>query len=162
MEERSAMREGAEVGLIGASAVAIWFFVVDLIGGRPLYTPNALGTALQSFFGATSPTSMPLTVLMYTIFHVFAFIVVGIIIAGIFRAADREPSILAGFLILFVALELGFFWLTVLIMEGSSIGDIAWYQIGAANLVASIAMGVYLYRRHRATVDRARLSLGGI
>ena len=161
MEERSAMREGAEVGLIGASAVAIWFFVVDLIAGRPLYTPNALGTALQSFFGA-APASTPLTVLLYTVFHVLAFIVVGIVIAGIFRAADREPSILAVFLILFVALELGFFWMTVLIMEGSSIGEIAWYQIGAANLVASIAMGVYLYRRHRATVDRARLSLGGI
>jgi hypothetical protein len=99
---------------------------------------------------------------MYTVFHVLAFIVVGIVVAGIFRAAEREPSILVGFLILFVALELGFFGLTVLMMEGSSIGQIAWYQIGAANLVASVAMGVYLYRRHRSTVDRARLSLRGI
>ena len=51
MEQHSIVREGLIAGFLGATAVAVWFFVVDLIGGRPLFTPNALGVGLLSVFG---------------------------------------------------------------------------------------------------------------
>ena len=49
----SVFREGVLAGLIGATSVAAWFFVIDLIGGHPLQTPTALGHAFFSFFGST-------------------------------------------------------------------------------------------------------------
>ncbi len=162
MEQGRIRREGTIVGIIGATAVVIWFFVVDLIAGHMLFTPYALGSVLQGFFGVQTPASIPATILMYTIFHYLAFIGVGMIFAAIFNAAEREPSVLAGFIILFVGLEIICLGLTVMVQESSALRQIAWYQIGAANLVASVAMGTYLVRRHRHVIARAGMALGGI
>jgi hypothetical protein len=162
MEQGHVRREGTIVGIIGATAVAIWFFVVDMIAGHMLFTPYALGSVLQGFFGVQTPASIPATIMMYTIFHYLAFIGVGIVAAAIFNAAEREPSILAGFVILFVALEIVCIGLTVLVQESSALRQIAWYQIGAANLVASVAMGTYLIRRHPQVISRAGVALSGI
>lgn len=158
----SVRREGVQVGVLGATAVAAWFFVADLVAGAPFLTPYSLGSALQGFLGAAVAASMPATVFMYTVFHYAAFIGVGIVAAAIFHAADREPSILAGFAILFVALELASVGLTLLLGEALAFRHTAWYQFGAANLVASLVMGTYLARRHRRTVDRAAVALRGI
>ncbi|MEP7384514.1 MAG: hypothetical protein ABI910_22765 [Gemmatimonadota bacterium] len=163
MKQQGRVRhEGVVVGLIGATAVAVWFFIIDLVAGHPFFTPYGLGSMLQGFFGVQTPASIPATILMYTIFHYLAFILVGLIFAAIFNAAEREPSIMVGFIILFVALELGFFGLTVLVRESSALRQIAWYQIGAANLVASIAMGTYLVRQHRRVMKGVAMSLSGI
>lgn len=162
MHQESTSREGIKVGALGATAVAVWFFIADLIAGHPLYTPFALGSVLQGFFGATSPASQPLTILLYTVFHYLAFMGVGIVFAAIFNAAEREPAVLAGFLILFVGLEIICLGLTLVVQETSALRSIAWYQIAAANLVASISMGTYLVRRHRGVVDKVNLSLRGI
>lgn len=48
----SVTREGARAGVVGALAVAAWFFLVDLIAGQPLATPEALGAALVSVLRA--------------------------------------------------------------------------------------------------------------
>ena len=45
-------REGALTGVIGASVVALWFFVIDVMAGHPLATPNVLGEVFVFvFFG---------------------------------------------------------------------------------------------------------------
>ena len=49
---RSALREGIVAGLIGAAVVALWFFVFDILRGRPFFTPGALGSAL--FLGSST------------------------------------------------------------------------------------------------------------
>ena len=34
------LREGVVAGVLGATAIAVWFLFVDLISGRPLSTPT--------------------------------------------------------------------------------------------------------------------------
>jgi hypothetical protein len=162
MENGRTRREGIEVGLLGATAVAVWFFFVDLIAGHPFYTPFALGSVLQGFFGASEPASMPLTILLYTVFHYLAFIVLGLIVATIFNAAEREPAVFFGFIILFVGLEILWLGVTLIVEESSVLRNIAWYQIAAANLVAAVTMGTYLFRRHRGVIRKVGHSLRGI
>ena len=41
------LRDGIVAGVLGATAVAAWFFLVDLILGRPFYTPIGLGRGLH-------------------------------------------------------------------------------------------------------------------
>src|SRR5260370_34011477 len=53
MHLRQVLREGFIAGLIGAAAGALWFLVVDLIAGRPLFTPAMLGSAV--FWGVRDP-----------------------------------------------------------------------------------------------------------
>jgi hypothetical protein len=159
MRNHSVVREGVMAGFLGATAVAVWFFVVDLIGGRPLFTPNVLGEGLISIFGRT-PEGATLNVIWYTIFHYAAFTLVGIIAVVLVHAGERMPSVLAGSMILFVAIELGFYGLVALLQQ-TVLGNFAWYQILAGNLLAAVAMGTYLWRAHPAMRDGLVRALEG-
>ena len=148
---RPVLREGVVAGLIGATTIAVWFFVVDLIAGRPLFTPETLGRSLLSILGpAPAGESTMLYVAAYTLVHYAAFAAVGILAAGALQAARREPSLLLGFVILFVAFEVGFHAVVGLLEETTPLGALAWWQVMAGNLLAATAMGIYLWRAHPA------------
>lgn len=147
-ETHGIVREGVISGFLGATAVAVWFFIVDLIAGHALHTPIVLGEGLLSVFGR-SPESQAVNVIAYTIFHYAAFTLVGIIAVILVHAGERTASVLAGSMILFVAIELGFYGLVALLQE-TTLGNLAWYQILAGNLLAASVMGTYLWRSHPA------------
>jgi hypothetical protein len=161
MNGRSIARDGITAGLIGATAVAIWFLIVDTIAGHPLHTPRVLGTALFSVLGPLGSEGSAVHILAYPVFHYVAFIVIGIIAAAIIHWSEREPTVLAGLLILFVAFELGFYGLTALLAEYLPIGDLAWYQVAAGNLIAAALMGTYLWRTNPALGQHFAEALDG-
>ena len=149
------LREGAIAGIIGATCIAVWFFLIDLVAGRPLFTPATLGRALFSIFGPVpAGESQAIHIAAYTVFHYAAFIVVGIVVALALYVAGRESSLLLGFVILFVAFEVGFYAFVALLQEASALGAFAWYQVMAGNLIAAAAMGTYLWRAHPALRDQ--------
>lgn len=150
MRDHSIFRDGIVAGVIGATSVAVWFLVVDLIAGQPLYTPEVLGRGLLSVLGPPFDDTTLAVVWIYTIVHYAAFIAIATVAAAIVHAGERQPALLAGALILFVAIEIGFYGITALLAETDALGTLAWYQIGAANLVAAIMMGTYLWRTHPA------------
>src|SRR5262245_56455696 len=102
-------QEGFVAGILGALTVAAWFLVVDMMHGRPFYTPTVLGTAL---FGRgvwpatleTLPASFEM-VAMFTWVHVLAFAGLGVGVAYLLAVAERHPSIGFGIVLLFVILE---------------------------------------------------------
>ena len=158
-ERHSTVREGIYAGFIGATVIVVWFAVIDIATAQPFHTPDILGAGLLSVLGkpAMMPDTVGVRVLIYTIFHYAAFALVGVIIASIVHQSARTPAILAGFLIAFVAFELGAIGLTTLLAE-SSLGSLAWYQIFIANLIAAAAMFYFMWRRHpnlRGDIDRA-------
>ena len=158
-ERHNTVREGVLAGIIGATSIVVWFAIIDILGAHPFHTPDILGAGLISVLG--KPPMMPDTlvfrVFIYTVFHYVAFAIVGIIIAKIVHQSARTPAILAGFLIAFVAFELGAIGLTTLFTE-STLGGMAWYQIFLANLLAAALMFWFMWRRHpalRGDIDRA-------
>lgn len=158
-ERHNSVREGVLAGIIGATAIAVWFAVIDIVSGQPLHTPSILGDGLISVLGKSPmiPDTVGFHVFIYTVFHYVAFAIVGIVIAGIVHQSARTPAILAGFLIAFVAFELGAIGLTTLLTQ-SRLGGMAWYQIFLANLLATALMFWFMWRRHpalRADLDRA-------
>lgn len=153
-------REGIVAGLIGATSVAIWFFIVDLLIRTPFYTPQLLGHALWSVFGPVREGVL-VFVAVYTVFHYAAFIVIGIIAAVIIRWADDQPGVLAGFLVLFVVFEIGFYGLASILDTFLPLGDLAWYQVAIGNLIASVLMGTYFYHLHPALKQEFQHALEG-
>lgn len=146
---QSLLREGIIAGAIGATSVAVWFFILDAIAGRPFHTPRVLGSAFFSVLGPTvSPDSPTMIVAGYTAFHYVAFAVLGIIAAALVRASQREPNIVAGLVVLFVAFEAGFYGLTALLTQSELMGTLAWWQVGVANLIAAAMMGAYMLKVH--------------
>jgi len=39
-------QEGIIAGTCGATIIILWFLILDVLAGHPLYTPHVLGTAL--------------------------------------------------------------------------------------------------------------------
>jgi len=148
-ESHSSAREGIIAGFLGATSIAVWFLIVDIVSGRALYTPDLLGRGLISILG--KPPAMPDTVLThviaYTLFHYAAFALVGVIVAYVVHKSAQTPAILAGFLILFVVIQIGAYGLAGLFTE-SEFGSLAWYQIFIANLIATVVMGWFMWTRH--------------
>ena len=155
------VREGIVAGLVGAGAVALWFLILDVIAGHPFGTPRRLGESVASFFGGTGGGSATLYVFGYTIFHVLAFGVAGIVVSAVVNQAEEEPSILWGLFILFVAFELAWYGLSAILSQGEAYGPLAWYQVMIANLIAAASMGFYLYRRHPLLASRAAHAVAG-
>jgi hypothetical protein len=158
-ERHNSTREGVYAGFIGATAIVVWFAIIDIVSGMPFHTPSILGAGLISVLG--KPPMMPDTVgfhvFIYTVFHYVAFFVVGIIMAKIVHQSSRTPAVLAGFLVAFVSFEIGAIGLTSVLAE-SRLGGMAWYQIFIANLLATGGMFWYMWRSHPALkgdIDRA-------
>lgn len=156
------IREGIVAGVLSATVIAIWLFVVDAIAGHPLLTPTVLGRGLYSVFGGLRPSDTPgMYIALYTVFHYVAFCVIGIIVASIVHAARRTPGVMAGFLVVFVAFELGFYGLAAALSVNTRLQNLAWYQIGAANLVAAVVMFWFMWARHPEVKGHIRSALEG-
>ena len=145
---RAVVREGIIAGLIGAATVAIWFLIIDLVVGRAFYTPGALGSAM--LYGAAASDAVVVsagTVLGYSVYHLAAFIFVGIVVAALLALADRFPPLYFGMIVLFVVFETFVVFLAALLGEWI-LEQLAWWAIVVGNLLAAIAMGTYLASRH--------------
>lgn len=161
-DQHSSVREGIYAGLIGATAVAVWFFIVDIVAGNPMTTPDLLGRGLISILGKSPmmPDTTLANVAVYTIFHYVAFALVGILLTVVIHQSARTPAILAGLLLAFVAFQLGAIGLTTLLMQ-SDYGGLAWYQIFIANLLGAGLMFWFMWRRHPRLAHDIEAGLAG-
>jgi len=157
------LHEGVITGFIGATAIALWFLVVDTVTGHPFATPIFLGKGVVSVLGKSMNMmgdSAVEQVLAYTIFHYAAFLIVGIILTVIVHQAERTPGILAGLLVGIVIMTLGFYMIAAAFAQ-SALGQISWIQIFVANLLASGLMLGYLWRKHPRLERQLKQALEG-
>ena len=161
MDGHGTIREGVIAGVLGATGVAIWFLVVDTIAGQPFFTPRVLGEAVKSIVAPESFASPFVIIVLYTAFHYTAFIIAGIVAVAVVHASAKQPALLAGVVILFVALEVEFYGFVLMLQLATPLEGIAWYQVGAANLVAALLMGRYLWVKHPELTHRLNESLSG-
>ena len=142
--------DGVAAGLIGASAVALWFLVVDAALREPLFTPSLVASTLLKGVPATADHAIDLTmVAAFTALHSMAFITFGVVAAWLvdqFRQTPDLPLISIG---LFLALEGGFVIATKLFVP--DVAEVIGHGfIVAGNVFAALGMGFYLrdWQRH--------------
>lgn len=148
LDENRVLREGLVSGLLGAAVVAVWFLLLDGVMRQPLFTPAALGSLL--FHGVADPENVRLTAATvggYTVVHVAAFLLFGMVVSALVAQADRMPSFIFGVVLLGVVFELFFVGL-VASLGTWVLQEFAWWSILGGNLLAALAMGAYLWRRH--------------
>ena len=159
MTRTTMIREGAIVGMAGATVVAIWFLLYDLAAGAPFRTPALLGGAL--FEGLREPSALIITpglVLKYTVAHGLAFLAFGLATAGLFALVDYERRVLFAVFMLFCCFEV-FFAGMVMTLAGWLLEEIPIWTIFGANFLAAIVMLGILFRRHH-RVPSEMLSVG--
>ena len=144
-------REGVIAGTIGAATIALWFLILDLIQGRPLYTPTVLGTVLF-----TGKESLPATggvpisvdvVVQFTFVHWLVFAAVGGLAAWLLGFAERNANLGFGILLLFVLLECGFL-AGAMVFARPILQALAWPAVLLGNVLATLTMGSYFWRQH--------------
>lgn len=148
LRQHRIVREGLIAGLLGAATVALWFLLLDAAQGRIFFTPAALGSAI--FYGAHSLEQVRIAaapVLGYTVLHVAAFALAGLIAATLVTEAEHEPPLVLGLALLFVTFETLFIGL-VAIVAGWLLDTLQWWTIAVGNVIAAAAMGIYLWREH--------------
>jgi hypothetical protein len=143
-------QEGMIAGLVGAATVAVWFFILDVFHGRPLYTPTVLGSALFRHGVGLPPEGPPISfemVLMFTWVHGLVFAAIGGVVSRLLGLAERNPNVGFGILLLFVVFQAAFMVAAMLFAE-PILRALTWPAILVANLLAAGAMGLYFWRRH--------------
>jgi hypothetical protein len=155
------IREGLVTGIIGATAVAVWFLIVDTINGHPLYTPRALGAAVFGVLGPPAGERAATFLVAYTIFHYALFCIAGIVVAAIVAQGDDQPAVLAGLAVAFVVFQVAAFFFASALAQWNTFGTMAWYDILGANVLACALMGAYLYRHHPGIATSMGHALGG-
>jgi len=141
-------REGLLTGAIGAAAVAVWFLLTAFAQGRPLSTPSVLGQVI--LFGSTTPVVTPVQtapLLAYTLLHIGAFVLFGIVITQMVHLAMSSPLARFGLMMLAVVFEL-FFLIMLYAAFNATSYLFPWWSVLAANTLSLLFMGYYLKRNH--------------
>lgn len=149
-ERHSAWGEGTDVGLIGGTVVAVFFLILDLLAGTPLRTPSVLGEVL--LFGNGTPSLQdPVfgAVLLYTVVHFLAFALLGVVLVRLIHIATDNSVVRFGLLVVFLVFEV-FFYGIILTFNEATRTLFPFWTVLMANLLAAVAMGVYVWRTHPA------------
>src|SRR5574341_608902 len=144
-------QQGIVAGVLGAATIAIWFLILDVLNGRPLYTPTVLGTVVfRGGAGLDAPEQLAVDfdmVVAFTWLHLIAFVVIGGVASHLLALAEHQPNAGFGLVLLLVGFELGFIVLTMAFAEGV-LHALTWPAILVGNTLAAATMALYLWRRH--------------
>jgi hypothetical protein len=144
------LTQGLVAGLAAYAAVALFFAVVNLIGGRsPFHTAAALGSAL--FYGVRDPAGVilaPGPVLAYNGVHLIASLLVGMAVAWLFYEIERYH-----FLWYFAFFVLLIVFMYSLVFMGMIAAEMAralpWGLVVAGTVVWAAALGGCVWLQHR-------------
>lgn len=156
VREHRMLRQGLNAGLLGASAVAISFLLIDSIFRQPLFTPAVLGSAL--LHGAGGPADIQYdaaTIVGYTAIHLAAFLGVGLSAAALVERAEDHPALILAILLLFIAFEVLFLGLVAIIAIWT-LDTIGWWNVLIGNIFATFVMAAYLARAHPSLLRHLR------
>ena len=89
-QTRKALIDGAIGGFVAGAAVATWFFLMDVVAGTPLYTPETMATVILGGDGGASTTQL---VALYTILHYSVFTGLGALTGLVLTKLQVAPSL---------------------------------------------------------------------
>jgi hypothetical protein len=148
-------QEGMMAGTYSAATLSLWFFILDMLAGHPLYTPHVLGTALfTGGWGVVPSAQVEFSlgiVVAFTGLHWLAFALIGGLASRLLGLAEHNPNLGFGVLLLFVLFEGGFLGGAMMFAE-PVLHALAWQSVLVGNLFAAVTMGGYLWHRHPSMV----------
>lgn len=142
-------------GAVGGSIVALFFLFLDIADGRPLFTPNLIGSVV--FLGADPQSTPPIRyeiLALFALIHFAGFALIGFLVAladQAFKLHRRTP--LAAVFSVFLVNLLCFGAAAVFVPD--LIGRIGAPFVVAANVLAACGMMLAVAYGHRRGAVRA-------
>ncbi len=136
--------ESLYAGVLGGSAVALFFLVADLLDGQPLFTPSLIGSVLFLGVSPEDVTKVHLGAVAYfSLVHFAACAAVGIFVTALVHEIElhsRHP--VAVLIVVFAIIEVVFLLWASLEMPGV-IAELGIVRVGIANLLAAGSMSLF-------------------
>ena len=148
LEQSPVLSTGVTAGALAGAAVAVLFFVIDIIAGQPFQTPAALGSAV--FLGAESSDAVQAGVAIiggYTVVHFAAFMAVGVAFAWVGERVAAHPGFWLLSVMAFIVLD-GLFIGVAGLLSGRVLDTFGWGSIGLGNIIAVAVMGAWVWRHN--------------
>ncbi len=148
---RVVSEDGILTGIVGAVVVSLIFLLLDFANGRPFYTPSLLGSVIfQGRLVSELSDPDPIMVFAYTGLHGIAFLLVGFLLAGLFREFEKHPKLGLELLILLLVFE-GLLMGVEVTVFPALVGELGAWAVATANVASLIAMFAFLaYRQPQA------------
>lgn len=150
VDRRRVLNEGFVAGLLGAVIVALFFGIVNVLGGHsPFYTVDRLGRALVGTPVTGGPGSELGPALAYNGLHLLVFLLLGFVLAWLTAKVEQRPGFwYLAFFALVAAFIYDFFFMMML--SSRALGGLPWGELAVASLLAAVVMVAYLLRLHPA------------
>ena len=153
---RVVVEDGALAGLVGATAVALWFLLLDFVRGAPFATPSLLGSVMFAERTVESVTAISVPMIFaYTGLHGLLFLIAGLILAWMVSQFERNPQIGMVLLLLFITFESILLGLEVSVVA-RLVGARGTWAVALANLLSAVVMFWFLLRRRPEAIARLR------
>ncbi len=141
MNESKLWVRGAVAGAVGATAMALWFLLVDAARGEPFRTPALLA---HSLLGVEDLARGAIPIGFYTLVHYAAWIVVGVGATWLVRKLEVAPGVLIGLVLGFILFD-AVFYLSVYVTGMDVAAELGWLEVMAGNLIAGVSLMGYLH-----------------
>jgi hypothetical protein len=137
-------------GGIGGSAIALFFLVMDVLEGRPLYTPAMLGSVLFTGVAAASVETVRLDMVSYfSMLHFVTFAA----LAGALSYVSRVSRAVEGHTLVIAALVFSVLTAAILIADWlfmpGVVRTLGYGQVFFANVLTGLAMAAFMKWSHR-------------
>jgi hypothetical protein len=155
---RVVSEDGILTGIVGAVVVSLVFLLLDFANGRPFHTPSLLGSVIfrgEPISDLSGPD--PFMVLAYTGLHVAAFLVVGFLLAGLFREFEKHPKLGLELLVVLLVFE-GLLMGAEVTIFPALVGELGAWAVATANITSLIAMFAFLAYRQPQAIQALRES----
>lgn len=140
MRLSSTTARGAIAGLVGATVLAAWFLIVDVVQAAPFRTPGFVAGTLFGFDGADPGFGL---LAIYTLLHFLGFVLVGVGVAVLLERTRTSPHPLLGFVLGFLLFDL-LFYVGVIVTGVNVVTELGWPWVLIGNLLAGMALMLYL------------------
>lgn len=157
------IREGMVTGLIAFVAVAVFYFVFDVLATRgALFTVNRIGQLMMKGPSGVSVSGLPIpldpaAIVGYTAVHLAASLSIGVLVCRLVHEAELQPM-LAQVALLFIVAG---FAATIVIVGLISVpirNVLPWWSIIVANSLAVLVAGFVMITRHPEFLGRMTLT----
>jgi hypothetical protein len=135
-----AVSRGVIAGVLGATTLAVWFLIIDLVQARPFYTPAFVASAMAGLGRIDASIAL---LAMYTAFHFATFVAIGIAISLAFDRTRAQPHPLLGLVLGFLLFDF-VFYLGVAATGVDVVQELGWPEVLVGNLGAGLVLMSYL------------------
>lgn len=151
---RTLAARGAVAGAIGATAIAVWFLIIDSVQGTPFYTPAFIASSLFGLHGVQFNAG---AIAIFTVVHYAVFIVVGMVAAWIAKQVEVLPGVLLGFALGFLLFDLVFYG-SIVLTGADVIREFGWPVVLIGNIIA----GITIFETLRVFAGRPAINWGEV